>query len=185
MDQKKYQPSDFIPLLHSLAQQYHHKLPSSLNLTEEDLMAMGALGLMQGFQSYDPEKCPNMPAFLYKKVFWALHDGIRKSQRCMLSLPRNIEPTEAMVSLDDASANGFEPGQNADQDVEIDKVRIREAVLSLSDERHQQVIIMYYWEGMSLAEIGATFGFTKQWAGWLLKASLEKLREHPYFQGCR
>ncbi len=93
---------------------------------------------------------------------------VSREQSLDAALCESSAPPEAWLAAEQSS-----PSQRAARIEET--LRLAEAVQALPDGQ-REAVVLYYWQGCTLAEIGEQLGRTTSAAGGLLRRGLEKLR---------
>lgn len=138
-------------------------------IPKDDLIAYGRLGLFDAAVRYDPSKGVTFPAFAYKKVWYAMYDGMflfAGAQRVRTETGLVARRSLVTLSLDEMrEAYGFDYG---DDMPEYDYIVNRDAARSelkliwaFLDDRQRQILYSYLVEEKSVAQIGRDFGVTE------------------------
>ena len=82
----------------------------------------------------------------------------------------------AAAYVADLSASVERHGTEEGIVTQADVAKVRDAVEQIPD-RLRAVVVAFFYEEQSLAEIGAAAGMSERWARWLLAEALDALRE--------
>ena len=63
----------YLPLLSAVAKAVMQKTPAEFTL--DDLASMGAVGLLDTIDKYDPDKCPRFLTYAWQRVYGAVIDA--------------------------------------------------------------------------------------------------------------
>jgi RNA polymerase sigma factor for flagellar operon FliA len=227
-DEKERIIKDFLPKIRCLAQRLSFKLPPELST--EDLVSAGIIGLMEAIDRFDPEKETKLKTYAEFRIRGAMIDEIRSMQWASRDVKRKIgeirkgfeelemklqrSPEEEEVAqhlgitLDEyydivRSANGayligiedicskVEDGHMdfleclADQKSPdpLSLLGLQETKLALSkgiDElpvKERMVLTLYYYEEMTMKEVGAVLGLSESRVCQIHSQSVSKLKK--------
>jgi RNA polymerase sigma factor (sigma-70 family) len=169
--------SQFLPLVRSISHKMFQRIRfAHPSIDEGDILAMGAIGLLQGLQAFDQTKNPNKKQFLSYRIVFAIREGVKSWNRSLTHLPiKQREGRESEIFFDDLCP-AFEPvSDHPDQHDEYIKARLHDELLNLPD-RLKRVLEMRYIQGLGFFEIGEQIGVSKQRAAQVAKLGIERLR---------
>jgi len=153
-----YKNSDNIKLINSVTRKY------SKQIDYDDLIDCGLQALWNCLKKHEPGR-QKFTSSLYKFVNW---ECLRKLEE----KKRNIK-TVSMVNLNedyDESQSKYEKAKN-----DVKKEILDYLELLNNDDR--EILIDYYYNGMTMEEIGHKNGFSKQTAKNKIKKALTLLRK--------
>jgi RNA polymerase sigma factor for flagellar operon FliA len=179
-----------LPLVAPIAKQ----LARTLRGVEiDELIADGAIGLMQAVESFDPGRGWKFSSYAWRRIQGAMFDGIRqrdtvprsarsREQRRQRDLERAAQRTgrrqrgrglPRMVSLDDCS--GRIPGRMDPARLEEREERAR--LLRGLRHRDQLLVELVDFEGLLMDEVGQMLGISQSRVSQLHKDAIRQLRE--------
>jgi RNA polymerase sigma-70 factor (ECF subfamily) len=149
-------------------------------LDPSDLVQQALLKAHQGRAGFRGGTSAEMAAWLRQILARTLADALRDldRQRRDVSRERSLE-----VALDESSArlerwlvdSGMAPGDAAERNEQL--LHLAEALARLPEPQRQAVLLRYY-EGRSLPEIGERLNRSRAGVASLLRRGLSRLREH-------
>lgn len=168
----------FRSYLHLLAEaQLDHRLRSKLD--PSDVVQQTLLQAHQARRQFRGSSDGELAAWLREILARTLLHSLRDFQRSKRALCRE-QSLEAACQSSSArlevwlAAEQSSPSQHA---VKLEEaVGLADAVQSLPD-RQREAVVLYYWQGCTLSEIGQNLGCGTAAAGGLLRRGLEKLRQ--------
>lgn len=164
------------------------------NIEIQDLISYGMMGLIEASQRFDPSLGVAFSTYSYYRIKGAIYDGLR----CMGSLSRteyrkytlnsgycipkisdqNVFQSISLVSLDNEDINSIHDDKLQHADELVLKLQLyekmRKAIGNLS-KKEQDIINLYYFEELSLEEVGNKVGLSKSWISRKHAQVLEKL----------
>jgi RNA polymerase sigma factor for flagellar operon FliA len=189
---------------HAIAAELAGKYPP--NITRADLERAAEFGLVQAAQSYDPSRSVSFATFAYYRVRGAIFDEVRKSWhashvKVALDTMAMAESTEAQtaeakyqssdevneyssvtsgqfLSLESAHSERIPAATESPASDFLRKEEsevIHEAIRQLP-QRHRLVLQAYYFEDLSLVNIGRQLNLSKSWVSRIHAQALAKLR---------
>jgi len=150
------------------------KLDSSDIVQESMVQAYKAWGQLRG--ASDGERLAWLKMIVVRNVLHALRD-FRRAKRDVcreLSLERVVDSSSARLEKWLASDQST-PSHRVEKAEEL--LRIAGAVESLP-EGQQDAVVLFYWQGCTLAEIGESLGRSVPAVAGLLHRGVKRLREH-------
>jgi RNA polymerase sigma-B factor len=146
----------------------------------EDLVQVGALGLIRAVDRCDPERVSEITAYFAVCVEGEIRRHLR--DRCaVVRVPRRVQEDVALAALasthlplveeENAGSNGEEP---ADEQW-IAHAMVASAVRSL-DQRERSVVVLRYFGDLSQSEIGRMVGLSQGHVSRLLSGAMTKMR---------
>jgi RNA polymerase sigma factor FliA len=99
-------------------------------------------------------------------------------QQYPLSLDESIRESDGAVSYEDVIAD---PNLGAPEE-EVDRMVLRRAIERIEAERDKEMIILHFYEGLTLKEIGEIYGVTESRVSQIMSRNLKKLASRPELQ---
>lgn len=187
---------------HAVAAELLARFPAHID--RQDVQAAAEYGLVQAANAYDPSKGVAFTTFAYYRIRGAVFDLLRETVKLsrfeeaaneyLLDYSAGMEtgtPSYAEVknlatgivasyflSSERLSPDPHESASNAPLDTLLRQEQqkgIREA-LKLLPEKNRRVLEAYYFEDLSLEEIGKRLGLSKSWVSRIHAKGLEMLR---------
>ncbi len=189
-----------ISYAHAVAAELLARFPSHID--RQDVRAAAEYGLVQAANAYDPSKGVAFTTFAYYRIRGAVFDLLRESVKAsrfeqaaneyMLdytagaSAPSDVEIKNVasgivasyFLSLEKLPAEPHAPGSEAPLDIFLrqeQQKEIREALKTLP-EKNRKILEAYYFEDLTLDEIGKRLGLSKSWVSRMHAKGLEMLR---------
>jgi RNA polymerase sigma factor (sigma-70 family) len=145
-------------LVAALAQRLKRALPAWIELDE--LKADGAVGLVYAAVRFDRRRGVPFARFATRYIRGAMIDGVRRRGRGLLPL------SDCDVAM---------------LDVRFDRIDARadaRTLLSLQpDARRRLVLLLYYFDGLTMKRIGRVLGISEGRVSQLVKRSVESVRQ--------
>lgn len=180
--------SHYLPLVKQIAGHFERKLPASY---QGDLYGFGVIGLFNAIERFDVSLGYRFETFSYRRISGAMNDGLRAFDW----LPRNARrlPGRALqkvVCVDFQSRSDHGPSVQdsfADPDsysalerldLEGDYEEVAEAIALDLEPRERAVILAYYFERRTLADIGRELGVTESRVSQIHRHALGRLRSN-------
>jgi RNA polymerase sigma factor FliA len=193
----------YAPLVKYVAGRMRGGLPE--NVDHDDLVSDGVLGLMDAIERFEPERGLSFQTFAVPRIRGAIIDGMRAMdfvprsvrdklravQRAQLALEERLGRSPEQAQLRDlqnqasgshANLDDFDLADEltsaADHAVEQgdDNASLMRVVEELG-ERDRVIIALYYFEGLTLSEIGQVLGVTESRVSQLHRRATTTLRE--------
>lgn len=180
-------------LVHAIARQ---RARGAEHCREDDLIQAGALGLMRALQLFNPERGCAFSTYAGLWIKQAIGRELQKHDRCVRlpvhvlakrfaagelrrerarSFDAPLAPSEGNESLHDIL-----PSENTDPiarlDAESESAELAEAMARLT-ERERFVLRRRFWSEMTLEQIGAELGVTRERIRQIEARALEKLKK--------
>ena len=171
--------TEHLPLVKHIANSYIKNLSS--NVTHDDLVSYGSVGLMDAINKFEPERGWKFKTYASWRIKGAMIDGLRSTDWVPRSVREKTDETEQTI-LNAISLNSLEDSDAFTTKITIANHKTEETKLFLSDavnrlpERERKVLFLYYYEDLMLSEIGNIFGLTEAWACKMHKQAIELLR---------
>jgi RNA polymerase sigma factor for flagellar operon FliA len=145
----------------------------------DDLLSFGDGGLFEAAQRFDPARGVKFATFATYRIRGAMVDGLRalgRYPRPNHKHPVYVTSIEA-VSADVSKLADDQPDPE-ESAIQHQLLRgLREAVAAL-EEVERQLIVGYFFEGMTLEDLGREIGgLSKSWTCRLLGRTLSRLRD--------
>lgn len=190
---------------HAIAAELAGKYPP--NITRADLERAAEFGLVQAAQSYDPSRSVSFATFAYYRVRGAIFDEVRKSWhashvKVALDTMTMAESTEAQpaeaeyssrdelneyssvtsgqfLSLESAHSERIPVAMEspASDFLRKEESEVIHEAISRLPQRHRLVLQAYYFEDLSLVNIGRQLNLSKSWVSRIHAQALAKLRK--------
>lgn len=189
-----------IPFAHAVAAELLARFPAHVD--RQEVRAAAEYGLVQAANAYDASKGVAFTTFAYYRIRGAVFDLLRETVRTarfeeaaneyMMDYSAGAEAgshadvasvaagivASYFLSLEKASAEAPTESVGAPFDTLLRKEQqkgIREALRTLP-EKNRQVLEAYYFEELTLDEIGKRLGLSKSWVSRMHAKGLELLR---------
>lgn len=169
-----------MPVVLSIARKMHHQVP---DFPYDDLVSEGWIGAIQAVERYDPAQGASLATFGANRVRGQMMDHIRSyswlSRRdygrvkkgtarfCLHSLD---EPVMRGGTDDEVSLADLLPDDEDTVARMIDVLAIRTVITQLP-EKHRFVLVAYYYDDLTLAQIAKRAGVTVSRISQRLKAA--------------
>ena len=189
-----------IPYAHAIAAELLARFPAHVD--RQEVRAAAEYGLVQAANSYDPTKGVAFTTFAYYRIRGAVFDLLRETVRidrfeeaaneymtdysaegnaASYAEVKNVAAgivASYFLSLEQPSAEA--PAQSAQAPLDTllrqeQQKGIREALKTLP-EKNRKVLEAYYFEDLTLDEIGKRLGLSKSWVSRMHAKGLEMLR---------
>ncbi len=157
----------------------------------EDLVQVGAIGLIGAVDRCDPERAEKLTAYVATCVEGEIRRHLR--DRCaVVRIPRRIQQDVALaaaarahVPLADELDAPLALGEQVDE-LSLARAMVTSAAHSL-DGRERHVVALRYFGDLSQAEIGGVVGVSQVHVSRLLQGAIEKMRARlePEEEGSR
>jgi RNA polymerase sigma-B factor len=144
----------------------------------EDLVQVGAIGLIVAVDRCDPERTGTLTAYIARYVEGEIRRHLR--DRCaVVRIPRSIQQDVVLASaarsplpldLDDP-VSLYEPGD----ELSLARAMVTSAAHSL-DGRERRVVALRYFGDLSQAEISGMVGVSQVHVSRLLRGAIDKMR---------
>ena len=152
----------------------------------EDREAAGTIGLIQAVDRFSPERGVPFEAFARVRIRGAIIDEMRRLNG-RLSVPSGTAAADddgakrRTVSLEELAEHGDRPdvaiSNGVDERIASDGLRQEvSAALNMIPPRERSLLAAYYSEGLTLAAIGARFGFSEARACQIHGKAIRQLR---------
>jgi len=171
----------YAPLVKYVAGRLGSGLPAHVD--ESDLVSYGLLGLISAIERYDPERDIKFETYAMARIKGAIIDELRALDwvpRSVRSRAREIESLtdisrSSIAALDELWSGSGEGDQVSLLDTiedtsgprpaeALDETELREALadaIARLPEREKLVVTLYYYEELTLREIGEVLGVTE------------------------
>src|SRR5947209_3928569 len=165
----------YAPLVKYVAGRVGSGLPAHVD--ESDLVQYGLLGLMAAIERYDPDRDVKFETYAMARIKGSIIDELRAMDwvpRSVRARAREIE--RAIAALDElwtvSSSGGdqialidtIEDTEAPDPQGSLSATEMREAIgeaIARLPEREKLVVTLYYYEELTLREIGEVLGVTE------------------------
>jgi RNA polymerase sigma factor for flagellar operon FliA len=175
---------EYAPLVKYIADRMAIRLPHSMS--KEDLTSAGIVGLYDALDKFDSEKGAKFQTYAEYRIKGAMLDELRK----MGCRAQGI----SLLSLDEIMPDGAVPkftNRTSDTPSPFDELKMRElkqviskALLSIS-KKEQLVVSLYYYDELTLKEIGRVLDLTESRVSQIHSKAIIKLRAklRSYYEG--
>jgi RNA polymerase sigma-B factor len=170
--------AQYLPLVRGLARRY-----AGRGEQLDDLVQVGAIGLMKAIERFDPERGVDLPAFAVPTISGEIQRHLR-DRVAPIRMPRREggaagEPPPAVESLSAAGGDGevaaqpgvLEPGFALGED----RAALERAFRVL-DPRERRVLQLSFFAELPQSRIGRELGISQIHVSRLARRALEKLR---------
>src|SRR5215203_5946826 len=160
----------YSPLVKFVAGRTGARLPSHVD--QADLISYGMIGLIEAMERFEPRRQIRFETFAMQRIRGAIIDELRSLDwvpRSVRSRARDIEAANSKLEHESA------PDPQAALDTSEVKDRLAEAIQDLP-ERETLVVALYYFENLTLREIGEVLGVTESRVSQLHSKAVLRLR---------
>ncbi len=171
----------YSPMVKFVAGRLGAGLPS--HVEDADLISYGLVGLIGAIERFEPERGIKFETFAMTRIRGSIIDELRSLDwvpRSVRSRAREIEQAQAKLEHELQRAPTADEGAADPQEAlasnEV-KDRLTEAIGSLP-EREQLVVALYYYENLTLREIGEVLGVTESRVSQLHTKAVMRLKSH-------
>jgi RNA polymerase sigma-B factor len=142
----------------------------------EDLVQVGAVGLIKAVDRYDPHRGSSFEAYAVPTILGEIRRHLRDSAQ-VLRAPRAPDETRPLrpVPLDDEARAARDPGAERRLELGEERVLIERGLRRLA-RRERRIVGLRYFGGLSQRRIAAELGISQVHVSRLLQQSLGKLR---------
>jgi RNA polymerase sigma-B factor len=167
-----------LPLVTTLARRFDHR-----GERLEDLVQVGAIGLIKAVDRFEPERGVTLGAFAAPTIAGEIKRHLR-DRTWPLAVPRRLRESRPLSEFVDPSVRAEEPTAAGTQAV-IDAERARErgedralltSALEALDGRKRHIVQLRFYSDLSQAEIAVTLGISQAQVSRLLQEALVALR---------
>ena len=185
-------------LVRAVAKKVLDRLPSHVDLN--DLIGDGVFGLIAAAQRYDPGRGVSFPLYAKHRIHGAIIDGLRRMDhlsRDSRSKAKKSEQERDATSADwractaahDAQGNeiAFAGGAGAGAPKPVAGMSWRPDVMASHEElsatlcsamrtlpaRYSEIVAFYHWRGLTMLEIGRSYGINESRVSQIHKRALE------------
>ena len=161
-----------LPLVRAVARRFAHRGESL-----EDLVQVGALGLIKAVDRFDPGRGVTLGAYAAPTIAGEIRNHLR-DRGTLIRLPRNAEPElPARFPLPLETATELWPDTAAERGLERseDRALLADGLRALQS-RERRIVHLHYYGGLSQRGIAAELGISQVQVSRLLRESLGKLR---------
>ncbi len=162
-----------LPLVRALARRF-----ACLGEQFEDLVQVGAVGLIKAIDRYDPERGSSLTAYAVPTIVGEIRRYLRDStQPLRLPRPNGGERVVVRSVALDADAPSSRD-EDADRGLELGEERaLIEAGLRALPRRQRRIVQLHYFANLSQRGIASELGLSQVHVSRLLQDSLGKLRQ--------
>lgn len=162
---------DYIPLVHSICRKYCLSL--SWAFTYDEVFAFGCLGLVKAARTYDPSRGAIFKTYAYILIRGAIIDEIRQWYRSPIAVQNKpIDPKDPDKDVEIYFVNDRTPESELRMKQEC--LKLMEIVRDLT-QRMQDVVQLYYFEELTMKEIGRKLHISEARVSQLNKQLISKL----------
>jgi RNA polymerase sigma-B factor len=163
---------EHLPLVATLARRFDHRGESL-----EDLVQVGALGLIKAVDRFEPERGVRLEAFAAPTIAGEIQRHLR-DRTWPLTVPRRLRETSRPAEFVDPSARADDAAGQADLDQAErgeDRAVLAPALESL-DARKREIVELRFYRDLSQPEIARRLGISQAQVSRLLGDALAALR---------
>ena len=161
-----------LPLVRAVARRFVHRGESL-----EDLVQIGALGLIKAVDRFDPARGVTLGAYAAPTIAGEIKNHLR-DRATLIRLPRDAEPeTPARFPLPLEATIALGPDAAAERGLERSEDRaLLAGGLRALPSRERRIVHLHYYGDLSQRGIAAELGISQVQVSRLLRESLGKLR---------
>src|SRR6187200_809404 len=163
----------YAPLVKYVAGRMSSGLPS--HVEEADLISYGLLGLISAIERFEPEREIKFETFAITRIKGSIIDELRSLDW----VPRSVRTKAREIERANAKLEHELHRAPTDPAMEMDttemKDRLADAIARLP-EREKLVVALYYYENLTLREIGEVLGVTESRVSQLHTKAVLRLR---------
>jgi len=174
----------YMPYANKISRYLYGKLPD--NITFDEIQSYAFTGLLEAIERYDPARNDSFEGYAAKRIKGAVYDELRhfdfvprwaKENRFIeMQSIEEIRDAE-MISSDSSQSYTDQNMQQPDFAPDVDeKIFIAELLKKLS-KFERKVIYLYYWQGLTMKEIGQSVGYTEGGISIVLKRAIDRLKK--------
>lgn len=175
---KEYFVKKYYPLVRYIANRVSRNLPSHIEY--EDLVGYGTFGLLDAIEKYNSDINTGFRTYATFRIKGAMFDELSKTSYSSRSVPEislcKIISSDENIRLSDT----IECHPNLNPEIMFEK-KERETLitntLKILSDKEKKVISLYYFEGLTIKEIGEVFYVSQSRASQIHKVSLNKLKQ--------
>src|SRR6187200_3005064 len=171
----------YAPLVKFVAGRLGSSLPSHVD--EQDLVSYGLLGLIGAIERFDPDREIKFETYAIARIKGAIIDELRSLDwvpRSVRARAREIE--RAIVELERSLMRApTDDPAGADPEFSLEQTELNEALaeaIARLPEREKLVVTLYYYEELTLREIGEVLGVTESRVSQLHTKAILRLKAH-------
>src|ERR671919_508186 len=179
----------YAPLVKYVAGRLGSGLPA--HVEEGDLVSYGLLGLIGAIERFDPDRDIKFETYAIARIKGSIIDELRSMDwvpRSVRARARDIERTIAQLEAklgraptdeDIARIDTIEDPQAAEPQAAMAHTELREALgeaIARLPEREKLVVTLYYYEELTLREIGEVLGVTESRVSQLHTKAILRLK---------
>ena len=181
---------DYLPLVGLVVGQMAFSFPTA-TVERADLLQVGAIGLMDAFERFDPHYGVEFRTFASRRIRGQVLDELRKLDWIPRSIRQKKTPVPRLQSLEDLQNRKAEgrgsalldsaPIQRPEQEDALEREQAMQLLASGLDglePRERHMLLLYYFEGMNLKEVARLFTLTESRICQIHAAAVRKLKSH-------
>lgn len=178
----------YLSVVRTVARRLSSQIPPS---HRDELYGFGVLGLLDAIEKFDPSLGYRFETYSYTRVMGAMKDGLREFDWLPRSAKRSSSGVVHQIRCVDFKARAFEGLSLEDSvadpnwhaalevlEVEADHQEVVDALASELSERERHVIVEYYYNRRTLADIGAELGLTESRMSQVHRRALSCIRRN-------
>lgn len=139
----------------------------------EDYLATGRLGLVRASYDYIPQQDATFKTYANYRILGELKDYIRSNY---VRHSRQPKPLSRAISLEYLIETGWEPSADGLEGRTINKDLCSKLLASLKP-REGLIFHLYYYDNMSMKEIGKLSNYTESRISQIIQKNLKTLRK--------
>ncbi|MGB5952922.1 MAG: sigma-70 family RNA polymerase sigma factor [Ornithinimicrobium sp.] len=183
LDTRNHLVVHYTPLVTHLAGRMAARLPSSVD--KADLISEGNIGLMKVIDKYDPARGIRFETYAVQRIRGAMIDSLRAADWAPRSVRDRQRDTDQVARTQVPVGHLFELDEFPQRDdilsngqdlTDEDRRALLTALVCDLPERDAVVITLYYFEGLSLAEVGEVLSVTESRVSQLHARATRTLR---------
>lgn len=174
----------YLPYAGKISRYLYGKLPDSI--TFDEIQSYAYSGLLEAIERYDASNSVSFIGYAAKRIKGAVYDELRQQD----FLPRDVrkkgpvemESIEEIRNAEIVSSDSSQAytDQNIQQSDFAPVIEDRVFILSLLKKLscfERKVIYLYFWQGLTMKEIGQTVGYTEGGISIVLKRAITRLKK--------
>lgn len=161
---------EHMPLVAALAHRYDRRGEQL-----EDLVQVGALGLIKAVDRFRPERGVALGAFAAPTIVGEIKHHLR-DRTWPLSVPRRLRESRAPSEFVAPEAEADAAGEDDETFTEVEDRALLERALGALEERERRILELRFFGDLSQVEIAKELGISQVHVSRIQHGALEKLR---------